>query len=49
MLESSNLNPVVGAVNLITLQRHAELLEQALSIFHSVFNNAPGQDLSRVT
>jgi len=48
-LESSNLNPVVGAVSLITLQRHAQLLEQALSIFHSVFNNAPGQDLSRVT
>jgi flagellar basal-body rod protein FlgF len=47
-LESSNLNPVTGAVGLITLQRHAQLLEQALSIFHSVFNNAPAQDLSRV-
>ena len=49
VLESSNLNPVVAAVDLITLQRHAQLLEQALSIFHSVFNNAPAQDLSRVT
>lgn len=49
MLESSNLNPVVAAVDLITLQRHAQLLEQALSIFHSVFNNAPAQDLSRVS
>jgi flagellar basal-body rod protein FlgF/flagellar basal-body rod protein FlgG len=49
MLESSNFNPVVGAVSLITLQRHAQLLEQALSIFHSVFNNAPAQELSRVS
>jgi flagellar basal-body rod protein FlgF/flagellar basal-body rod protein FlgG len=49
MLESSNLNPVAATVSLITLQRHAQLLEQALSIFHSVFNNAPAQDLSRVS
>jgi flagellar basal-body rod protein FlgF/flagellar basal-body rod protein FlgG len=49
MLEGSNLNPVGAAVSLITLQRHAQLLEQALSIFHSVFNNAPAQDLSRVS
>jgi flagellar basal-body rod protein FlgF/flagellar basal-body rod protein FlgG len=48
-LESSNLNPMEGVVGLITLQRHAQLLEQALSIFHSVFNNAPAQDLSRVS
>jgi len=47
-LESSNLNPMMGTVSLITLQRHAELLQQALSIFHSVFNAAPAQDLSRV-
>jgi len=49
VLESSNLNPVVSTVSLITLQRHAQLLEQALSIFHSVFNNVPAQDLSRVS
>lgn len=48
-LESSNQNPIVGAVSLMTLQRHAQLLEQALSIFHTVFNNAPAQDLSRVS
>lgn len=48
-LESSNLNPVAGAVSLITLQRHAQLLQQALSIFHSVFDAAPAQDLSRVS
>jgi len=48
-LESSNMNPVSGTIDLMTLQRHAQLLEQALSIFHSVFNNAPAQDLARVS
>jgi flagellar basal-body rod protein FlgF/flagellar basal-body rod protein FlgG len=48
-LESSNLNPVEGVVSLMMLQRHAQLLEQALSIFHSVFNSAPAQDLARVS
>ena len=49
MLESSNLDPVSATIGLITIQRQAQLLEQALSIFHSVFNNAPGQELSRVS
>ncbi len=48
-LESSNMNPISGTIGLMTLERHAQLLEQALSIFHSVFNNLPGQDLSRVS
>jgi flagellar basal-body rod protein FlgF/flagellar basal-body rod protein FlgG len=48
-LESSNTDPVTGTIGLMTLQRHAQLLEQALSIFHSVFNAAPAQDLSRVS
>jgi flagellar basal-body rod protein FlgF/flagellar basal-body rod protein FlgG len=49
MLEASNMDPVTGTIGLMNLQRHAQLLEQAVSIFHSVFNNAPAQDLSRVT
>jgi flagellar basal-body rod protein FlgF/flagellar basal-body rod protein FlgG len=48
-LESSNMNPVAGTISLMTLQRHAQLLQQALSIFHSVFDAAPAQDLSRVS
>jgi flagellar basal-body rod protein FlgF/flagellar basal-body rod protein FlgG len=48
-LESSNLNPVAGAVSLVALQRHAQLLQQALSIFHSTFNSAAAQELPRVT
>jgi flagellar basal-body rod protein FlgF/flagellar basal-body rod protein FlgG len=49
MLESSNMNPVVGTVSLITLQRHAELLQQALTIFHTTINGAAVQDIPRVT
>ena len=48
-LESSNLNPVAGAVSLITLQRQAQLLQQALSIFHNTFNATAAQELPRVT
>ena len=48
-LESSNLDPVSATIGLITIQRQAQLLQQALSIFHSVFNNAPGQELSRIS
>ncbi len=47
-LESSNTNPITGTIDLMTLQRRAQLLEQALTIFHTVFNQAPGQDIARV-
>jgi flagellar basal-body rod protein FlgF len=48
-LESSNLNPVAGAVGLVALQRHAQLLEQALKIFHSTIDSAAVQELPRVS
>jgi flagellar basal-body rod protein FlgF/flagellar basal-body rod protein FlgG len=48
-LESSNLNPVAGAISLVALQRHAQLLEQALKIFHSTFNSAAIQQLPNVS
>jgi flagellar basal-body rod protein FlgF/flagellar basal-body rod protein FlgG len=47
-LEASNLNPVAGAVGLITLQRQAETMQRALSIFHSEFNRTAVEDLPRV-
>jgi len=49
MLESANMDPITATVGLVTLQRHAQLMEQALSIFHSIFNAAPAQDLAKVT
>jgi flagellar basal-body rod protein FlgF len=47
-VESSNLNPVEGAVSLVELQRQAGLLQRALSIFHNDFNRTAVQELPNV-
>jgi len=47
-LEGSNVNGVTAAVGLVALQRNADLLQQALTAFHSNFNRIAAQDLSRV-
>ncbi len=47
-LESSNVNGISAAVGLVMLQRHADMLQQALTAFHSNFNRIAAQDLSRV-
>lgn len=48
MLESSNINPVEGAVGLILLQRQADMLGRALTIFSTDFDRAAAQDVPRV-
>ncbi|HVO57217.1 MAG TPA: flagellar basal-body rod protein FlgF [Dongiaceae bacterium] len=48
MLESSNSDPVHSTVALIDLQRTAQMMEKALSIFHNEFNRSAAQDLPRV-
>lgn len=48
MLESSNVNPVATAVGLIALQRHAEMLQRALTTFHSEFNRIAAEELPKV-
>lgn len=48
MLEASNLDPVAAAVGMITMQRHAESLSRALSIFHTEFNRTAVEELARV-
>ncbi|HXX20302.1 MAG TPA: flagellar basal-body rod protein FlgF [Candidatus Acidoferrum sp.] len=48
MLEASNSNPVSGAIALIDLQRNAEMMQRALSIFNTDFNQTAVQELSRV-
>ncbi len=47
-LEASNVNPVASAVELITVQRYAELMQRALSMFHSDMNQVAAQDLPRI-
>jgi flagellar basal-body rod protein FlgF len=48
MLESSNLDPVQGAIGLILLQRQADLLGRAITIFSTDFDRAAAQDVPRV-
>jgi len=48
MLENSNVSPVEGVVQLITVQRNAEMMQRALSLFDSQLNQTAVQDLPRV-
>jgi flagellar basal-body rod protein FlgF len=48
MLESSNSDPVTSAVALIDLQRNAEMVQRALSIFNTDFNQTAVQELPKV-
>jgi flagellar basal-body rod protein FlgF len=48
MLEESNVSPVESVVQLITVQRNAEMMQRALTLFDSQFNQTAVQDLPRV-
>jgi len=48
MLEGSNVSPTEGVVQLITVQRNAEMLSRALSAFDSQLNQIAVQDLPKV-
>ena len=48
MLESSNVSPVTAVVDLIAVQRHADMLQRALSVYYSDFNRIAVQDLPRI-
>lgn len=46
-IEASNISPVEGAVEMVTLQRQTEMLERTLMIFHSEFNRIAAEELPR--
>ncbi len=48
-IEASNVNPVASAVELVTVQRYAELMQHALSMMHSDMNQTAVQDLPRIS
>ena len=48
MIEQSNVSAVEGVVQLITVQRNAEMMQRALTLFDSQFNQTAVQDLPRV-
>jgi flagellar basal-body rod protein FlgF/flagellar basal-body rod protein FlgG len=47
-LEQSNVDPIGEAVGLVALQRHAEMLQRALSMFHSEMNRVAAEDIPRI-
>ena len=47
-LESSNQDLIQGTVNLIAMQRQAEMMQKALTIFHTEFNKFATEDLPKV-
>ena len=48
MLESSNVNPASSLVDLITVQRRAEMMERAMAAFYSDLNHTAAGELARI-
>jgi flagellar basal-body rod protein FlgF len=48
MLESSNVNPITGMVQLVMAQRSAEMAQRALAMFNSEIDKTATQDLPKV-
>jgi flagellar basal-body rod protein FlgF/flagellar basal-body rod protein FlgG len=47
-LESANQDVIQGSMNLIVMQRQAEMMQKALTVFHTEFNKIATEDLPRV-
>ena len=47
-LEASNQDTIQGTMDLIVMQRQAESMQRALTIFHTEFNKTAAEDLPRV-
>jgi flagellar basal-body rod protein FlgF len=48
VLESSNMNAVSGTIDLIAIQRSADLMLRAVSIFNNDFNKTAAEEVGRV-
>ena len=48
MLESSNVNPVEGMIQLVSAQRTAEMMQRTLSMLSNEMDKTAAQDLSKV-
>ncbi|MGB8011403.1 MAG: flagellar basal-body rod protein FlgF [Terriglobales bacterium] len=49
MLEGSNVNAVASSIELITVQRYAELMQRALTMFHTEMNQVATQEIPKVS
>ena len=47
-IESANQDVVQGTLDLIMMQREAEMMQKALTIFHTEFNKIATEDLPKV-
>jgi flagellar basal-body rod protein FlgF/flagellar basal-body rod protein FlgG len=47
-LETANEDVIQGTLDLIVMQRQAEMMQKALTIFHTEFNKTAAEDLPRV-
>jgi flagellar basal-body rod protein FlgF len=47
-IEQANQDVVEGTVDLIAMQRQAEMMQRALTVFHTEFNKIASEDLPRV-
>lgn len=47
-LEGANQDVIEGSLDLLAMQRQAEMMQKALTIFHTEFNKTSSEDLPRV-
>jgi flagellar basal-body rod protein FlgF/flagellar basal-body rod protein FlgG len=47
-IESANQDVIQGSLELIVMQRQAEMMQKALTVFHTEFNKIATEDLPRV-
>ena len=47
-LEAANEDVIQGSLDLIIMQRQAEMMQKALTVFHTEFNKTASEDLPRV-
>jgi flagellar basal-body rod protein FlgF/flagellar basal-body rod protein FlgG len=48
VIEAANQDVIQGSLNLIVMQRQAEMMQKALTIFHTEFNKTASEDLPKV-
>lgn len=47
-IESANEDAIQGTLDLVVMQRQAEMMQKALTVFHTEFNKFASEDLARV-
>lgn len=47
-IESANQDVIQGSLNLIVMQRQAEMMQKAVTLFHTEFNKFATEDLPRI-